>query len=259
MPAAVSPLRRLASPLFAAVAAALSVALAGCSPAPEGVEFWDPYEAQNRAVHAENQAIDRMFFSGAASGYGEAVPAPVRRGVANFAQNAGTPSDVVNSVLQGRVEAAGANFFRFVLNTTVGIGGVFDFAGALGIEPRRTDFGETLHVWGAPEGAYLELPVLGPTTERDVAGRIVDIAIDPFSAVRPTSTRLKLRGVRLGARVAARIGDREEYSDFYDALIDESAESYVQTRALFLQYRRFQLGMTTEPEPFDPYEDLYGD
>ena len=249
----------LRRPAGVAIAAAAALVLAGCNPAPEGVEFWDPFEDQNRAVHAENQALDRMFVSGAASGYGEAVPAPVRRGVSNFARNAGTPSDMVNSLLQGRIEAAGANFFRFVLNTTVGIGGVFDFAGALGIDPRRTDFGETLHVWGAPEGAYLELPVLGPTTERDVAGRVVDFAIDPLNAVRPTSTRLRLRGARLGARVAARIGDRDEYSDFYEALIDESAESYVQTRALFLQYRRFQLGMTAEPEPFDPYEDLYGD
>lgn len=236
------------------VAMAAALGLAACTPAPPDVEFWDPYEERNRRVHERNQALDDRVFSGGASGYDRAVPAPVRRGVSNFAANAGEPSNFVNALLQGRIDNAVANSFRFILNTTVGIGGLVDVADAMGIQPRRTDFGETLHVWGAPEGAYLELPVLGPSTERDLAGSVVDILIDPLNHISPRATRNRLAGVRLGARALSRIDERAEYSDFYEALIGESAESYIQTRNTYLQFRRFRLDGIQEEEVFDPYE-----
>ncbi len=251
MPRPIPMIPALRGPL---VAVAAAVGLAACTPAPPGVEFWDPYEERNRRVHERNQALDNRFFSGGSSGYERVVPAPARRGVSNFAANAGEPSNFVNALLQGRIDNAVANSFRFILNTTVGFGGLVDVADAMGIHPRRTDFGETLHVWGAPEGAYLELPVLGPSTERDLAGSVVDLVIDPLNHISPRKTRNRLFALRLGARTLSRIDDRAEYSDFYDALIGESAESYVQTRNTYLQFRRFRLEGIREEEVFDPYD-----
>lgn len=249
------PIRAMMSqPLRAPLAGALLLALAACTPAPPGVDIWDPWEAENRARHEANQGVDRLI-AGEGGGIAAALPAPVYLGVSNFAANAGAPSDTLNYLLQGRIGHATESTFRFILNTTLGIGGLFDFAGAIGLEGRRTDFGETLHVWGVREGAYLELPFIGPATERDAAGYAVDLLIDPLNALRP-GLRGRAVGARTGARVAARIGDREAYSDFFDALIAESEDSYARARLLYLQYRRFQLEGTARIDDFDPYEEF---
>jgi phospholipid-binding lipoprotein MlaA len=234
----------------------LALALAGCTQAPPGTEVWDPHEEENRRIHAGNQQLDRAFLG---SGGSRALPAPVRRGVSNFAANAGGPADTLNSLLQGRIEAAGANAFRFIINTTVGLGGLFDIAGGIGLQGRRTDFGETLHVWGAPEGAYLELPLLGPSTERDAAGFAIDFLIDPLNFLSPTSRAVRAVTARTLARGIARIGERADYSEFVDALIIESTDSYARARQLYLDYRRFVLEGGARIDEFDPYEDLHAD
>jgi phospholipid-binding lipoprotein MlaA len=244
--------------LAAASTLVLAGALAGCSPAPPGVEIWDPFEDENRARHRANLDLDDLI-AGEGEGGLAAFPAPLRRGAANFAANAGGPADVLNYLLQGRPAHAAGTTLRFVLNSTVGLAGLFDPATALGMEGRRTDFGETLHVWGAPEGAYLELPLLGPSTERDAFGMIVDLAIDPLNTLRPPGLRNRALVARTGARGLARIGDRVEYSEMFDALIGESADSYAQARLLYLQNRRFVLGGEASIPDFDPYEDLHGD
>lgn len=247
---------RLALAYRGLLPALLVLALSGCNPAPPGVEFWDPFEERNRRVHERNLAADALFFDEEGNSiYQARVPAPVRRGIANFSANSGEPSNFVNAVLQGRPGNALSNLFRFLINTSVGFGGLVDVASDMGLPPARTDFGETLHVWGFAEGAYLELRFLGPTTERDLAGTVIDILIDPLNYISPTSTRNALLAVRFGAWSLSRIDERAEYSDFFDALIGESAESYVQLRNTFLQFRRFQLeGLTEEEEIFDPYE-----
>ena len=244
-------------PHLLALAAALVLA-AGCTPAPDGVTVWDPQEAQNREAHAINRALDGGVTGG---GQGPRLPAPVARGVANFAANAGGPSDVLNSLLQARPGPAVENTLRFMLNTTVGLGGLFDVAGGLGIEGRRTDFGETLHVWGLPEGAYQELPILGPSTERDSVGMVVDLLIDPLNALRPPGLRNRAVAARIGARGVARLEERAEWAEAYDALIGESADSYARTRLLYLQSRRFRLegDAALEADVFDPYDDLHDD
>ncbi|MBK5926012.1 VacJ family lipoprotein, partial [Rhodobaculum claviforme] len=248
------------APLVLVLAAVPALALAACTPAPPGVDIWDPQEAQNREAHAINRRLDAAV-PGGAGGDGVGVPRPVARGVANFAANAGQPSNILNSVLQGRPDPAIRNTLRFMLNTTVGIGGLFDVAGALGIEGRWTDFGETLHVWGLPEGAYQELPVIGPSTERDSVGFVVDLLIDPLNALRPPGTRNRVLAARHGSRALALLGERADYSEALDALIGQSADSYVQTRLLYLQSRRFRLDGTAalEQDVFDPYDDLYDD
>lgn len=233
----------------------MAALLAGCSVAPEGVEIWDPYEEENRAVHAENRAIDSAFLSGGASSYEQSVPAPVRTGVANLSSNLSLPGQALNGLLQGRPGTVVENTFRFLLNSTLGLGGLFDPASEFGLAGRPTDFGETLHVWGAPEGAYVELPFLGPSTQRDAFGRVVDVVIDPVRYILPA----RERNLTFGVRVLARLGDRGRYSAFIDSTLYDSADSYAQARLMYLQNRRFQLGDDSRTQYFDPYEDLYGD
>jgi phospholipid-binding lipoprotein MlaA len=118
-----------------------------------------------------------------------------------------------------------------------------------------TDFGETLHIWGVGEGAYLEVPFIGPSTERDLAGAVVDILIDPLNQL-PRKERL----AATGAKVAGKIADRGRYSDLTDSVLYESADSYAQARLLYLQNRRFELGQTSDEGSFvDPYEDPYAE
>lgn len=232
----------------------LAAVVAGCTAAPIGVGINDPIEAQNRDTHASNRALDKALVRPASNGYGATVPLPVRTGISNFASNLNLPGQVLNNLFQFRIENAGHNMFRFLVNTTFGFGGLLDVATEAGLENRRTDFGETLHVWGAPEGAYLELPIVGPSTERHAAGRVVDLLLNPlnFAVDGP------LRGAGTGASVAARFGDRYRYSDLVDSILYESEDSYAQARLLYLQNRRFKLSGGVQPDYIDPYEEVYG-
>lgn len=232
--------------------AAILVFLGACSAPEPGAEFNDPHEAQNRAVHAENVALDRMVFGGGKPDRGPLLPQPVAEGLGNVADNLGTPSDVLNNLLQGRPKPALTNTLRFAINTTVGIGGIFDPATAIGLFAEETDFGETLHVWGAPEGAFLVLPFAGPTTERDLAGTVVDAVIDPLGAIIDPPDSYYIVAAKLGGHIA----DRQRFADTIDSILYESADSYAQMRLLYLQNRHFQLGIETEV--LDPYDDPYG-
>ena len=229
--------------------------LSACSPAPPATGINDPFEEHNRNVHEFNKRVDRAFVRGGSGGYGEAVPEPVRRGVSNFVGNLDMPRMVVNNLLQGKIEDATANTFRFLVNSTFGLGGVLDVAGDGGLTARDTDFGETLHVWGFKEGRYLELPVLGPSTERDAFGKVVDLALNPLKNNLNDDQRLGAAALGL----ASRLGDRGEYSQTVDSILYDSADSYAQTRLIYLQNRRYQLGGEGTFDYFDPYEDTYAE
>ena len=227
--------------------------LVACTPMPEADAVFDPYEAQNRQVHAFNKSLDWALFSSGGSGGG--IPDEIAIPVGNFADNVGLPGMVLNGILQADVEGAVTNTFRFLFNTTIGIGGLLDPAGEMGLLEQETDFGETLAVWGVPEGAYLELPVLGPTTERALVGRIIDAVIDPLDRV---GTRPQVEYGTI-AKIAGRIVKRSQYGDTIDSVLRDSADSYAQQRLIYLQNRRFELGTTSEADAVDPYDDLYGD
>ncbi len=235
---------------------ALTGALASCGEisAPAGIS--DPAEAQNRDFHEFNVALDRNLLRPVAIGVNQAAPPELLQGVSNFADNLDMPKSVLNDVLQLKLDKAAENTLRFVINTTVGVGGLFDPATALGIAGDETDFGETLHVWGVPEGNYAELPFVGPTTDRDLLGTLVDFALNPLRLVVPKEYAM----VPSMAQLAARTGDRGRYSETYDSVLYDSADGYAQTRLLYLQNRRFELGMTSEEEAYaDPYADPYED
>ncbi|MFY0692985.1 MAG: VacJ family lipoprotein [Paracoccaceae bacterium] len=234
---------------------ACSAVVAACSPAPIPTEIEDPNEEQNRKMHELNIGIDRVIVRPTANTYGTIVPEPVRTVVGNVASNLNEPGHVLNNLLQGRLERAGSNTFRFLVNTTFGIGGIMDVATEAGLPHDPTDFGETLHVWGQPEGEYIELPVVGPSTSRHAFGRIVDTVIYPLNVVLKGQDRT----AAMATGVAARFGDRYRYSDLVDSILYESEDGYAQARLLYLQNRRFKLAGDQEPEYFDPYEDIYGE
>ena len=232
--------------------------LAGCSvPGPGGAPggIHDPYEDVNRRNHELNRSLDRALIRPAGKGYAQGIPEPVQDTVANFSSNLSLPGSVVNNLLQGNLEGAAQNTLRFVFNTIFGIGGLGDPASEMGVYAVDADFGQTLHVWGVPEGAYVELPGLGPSTERDAAGKVVDLFTNPLSYVLPSPE--KYYGT--GAALASKLDDRGRYSDTVDSILYESADSYAQARLIYLQNRRFELGGDDDSAYVDPYDDPYGD
>ncbi|MDA7428296.1 VacJ family lipoprotein [Primorskyibacter aestuariivivens] len=257
----VLPETLLHSPIASArriIAGLALVALAACTTpgpgdAPDGI--FDPYEAQNRKVHESSKKFDKNVLRPVAVSYAESVPEPAQEMVSNFAGNLSVPGAVVNQVLQADLEGAFRNTIRFGLNSTLGFAGLFDVAREFGINEDDADFGQTLAVWGVPEGAYLELPLLGPSTERDAFGRVVDFVINPTRLIpAPESYYLT------GTRIVARVGQRGRFASTVDSILYDSADSYIQTRLLYLQNRRHEIGSdAAQAEEIDPYEDLYGE
>lgn len=237
--------------------ALVGLVLSGCAASsPPGSEFNDPYEDANRAVHAFNKSFDQAVFRPVSRGYGTVVPRYVRQRLNNVQSHFSLPSDTINAGLQGRGENTVHNLFRFIVNTTVGVVGIFDPATSLGLEDRSTDFGETLFVWGTGEGAYLEVPLFGPYTQRDLAGEIVDVVLNPLSFISLSPPESYIPA---GTYVTEALDYRYEFADTVDAILYESADSYAQMRLIFLENRRFRLGDTSQSTAVDPYEELYGD
>ena len=219
----------------------------------------DPYEAQNRKVHALNRQLDKKIIRPVSKAYVAVVPPEGQIVVSNFADNLALPSSIVNNLLQGNMPGAGQNPLRLVVNSTLGLAGMFDPSSDFGLTEVRSDFGETLHVWNTPQGAYLELPVLGPSSERAAVGIVVDFITNPLGNLSNGDYRKYSRA----AQVAAGLGKRSQYGSTVDAILYDSADSYAQSRLFYLQNRNFTLGGTDETEYddayFDPYEDIYAE
>ncbi|MBA2778652.1 MlaA family lipoprotein [Billgrantia kenyensis] len=207
--------------------------LAGCAGrvAVEDRHPDDPWEGFNRQVFAFNEAVDRAVLKPVARGYRTVTPQPVQTGVGNFFSNLGEIRTALNSLLQGKPANAGRATSRFVINSTVGIAGLWDFATHMGITVRDEDFGQTLGVWGVAEGPYLVLPFLGPSTVRDTAGLPLDTVTYPVYYVENDKVRYGLTALRV---IDLRAGflDQEE-------LI--RGDRYVFIRDAYLQRRRFEV------------------
>jgi phospholipid-binding lipoprotein MlaA len=143
----------------------------------------DPWESWNRGVYKVNDKLDRAVLKPVAVGYVHHVPSPIRTGVRNFFSNIGTVRTMINDALQGKFKAAGNDLGRFALNTTVGIGGLFDPASSAGLDRNNEDFGLTLGHWGVHAGPFLELPLLGPSDLRDGPSKIADYFSNPLHYV----------------------------------------------------------------------------
>jgi phospholipid-binding lipoprotein MlaA len=229
----------------------LAVSAAGCvtlppnaKPAPQ-----DPWESWNRGVYKVNDAIDRAVAKPVARTYVRAVPAPVRTGISNVQSNLRVTTVMVNNALQGKFVAAASDFARFVVNLTVGVGGLLDPATEMGLERHDEDFGQTLGHWGVPAGPFVELPVLGPSSARDAPARIVDYFTGPTHYIKNNSIAWGLYGVFLLDTRASVLSLDETLSKVYDP--------YAFIRDAYLQRREYLIsGEKTSEEPLlDPGAD----
>lgn len=241
-------LRRAAFMLLAVVSVAACAGSNGSGLTADGIN--DPYETQNRKVHAFNRGLDRALVRPAAIGYSSFLPDEVEDSIGNFASNLGQPSVMVNSLLQGDLRGLWRSGVRFTLNSTLGVLGFFDAAHEFELPEHDTDFGETLFVWGVGEGVYLELPVLGPSTTRNATGTVVDLFTNPLTYVLDSPESF----YGTGASVASGLSTRGRFTDTVDSILYESADSYAQARLIYLQNRRFGLGDETSDTEIDPFE-----
>jgi phospholipid-binding lipoprotein MlaA len=190
----------------------------------------DPIEPLNRVFFAVNEAVDWAVWNPLTRGYRLVVPEPARRGVHRVFLNLNSPSIIVNKLLQLKFEGAAKALGRFVLNTTVGWGGLFDAGKAAGWEYDHADFGQTLALAGVPSGPYLVLPLLGPTTVRDGLGDAVDQFLHPMTYFLGPTTQLFV-GTGWG------LSTREAHCDELDALRESSVDFYAVLRSAYLQNR----------------------
>lgn len=161
------------------------LALTACagSRSPDALAANDPFEAANRDMLVLNKHLDDILIHHTVERY-LALPDGIRRGVHNFLRNLAAPTIFVNDVLQGEPERASQTLGRFIVNSSLGIGGFFDPATPIGIGPHSEDFGQTLATWGAGEGPFLMLPLLGPSNPRDATGLAVDVfLLDPTNHI----------------------------------------------------------------------------
>lgn len=158
----------------------------------------DPWEGWNRAMFNFNDGIDRWFMKPLAKGYKAVTPDPIETGVSNIFSNIGEVPNVINGVLQGDFKGAGYDTGRFLVNSTLGLGGLLDVAKHMNL-PADTpeDFGQTLAVWGVGQGPYLVLPLLGPGTLRDTFGKPVDWYADPTTYIDHNRTEFTVKGLNL--------------------------------------------------------------
>ena len=234
--------------------AVVTLVLAGCA-APEGMDdIIDPFETTNRRTHELNKSLDRGFLKPASEVYASVVPNPVSIGISNFSNFLDGPGDIVNNLLQLDLSGAATNTARFAINGTIGLLGVYDAASEAGLYADPTDFGETLHVWGVGEGSFVELPLIGPSTQRDTAGIVFDAFFNPFMAVLQDEWKLSTTGIKS----LDLVGDRARFSTTVESVLYDSADSYAQSRLFYLQSRRNELGFEPAKEEFfDPYDELY--
>lgn len=182
-------------------------------------------------MYSVHDGIDTVIMKPVATGYDAVLPSPVRTGVTNFFSNIGDIMISVNNLLQGKVADAGSDLGRVAINTTLGIGGLFDVATSEGIPKHDEDFGQTFGRWGVSEGAYVFIPILGPRTARDTVGVAVDLWADPLNQVDDVAVRNSLWALRA-------VNTRANLLPA-DKVIEEAAlDKYSYIRDAYLQNRR---------------------
>ncbi len=229
------------------VLAGLGLALAGCAtppPAsdPEGLaEFKqtnDPLEPANRVMYEVNTGLDTMILRPLAIGYTWAVPSFLRTRVHNVLSNLNSPVLLANDIMQTKPRRAGDTLMRFLINSTIGLGGMFDVADGWGYPYHDADFGETLALWGVSEGPYLFLPILGPGNPRDTSGYGVDIALDPLTWEPGGSVGWDIGYARYGATL---VDTRAGLMGTLDKATEQALDPYATVRSLYRQHRQSEI------------------
>jgi phospholipid-binding lipoprotein MlaA len=201
----------------------------------------DPLEPTNRVFYAVNNGIDTVILRPAALAYRYAVPAKVREGVHNVLANIGSPVQLANDILEAKPRRAGDTTMRFLINTTVGLLGVFDVATKWGYPDHDADFGMTLALWGVPEGPFLFLPVLGPSDPRDAAGFGADIVLDPFTWVGTGPNKPGWSAFKWSRQALNAVDQRERVLDAVDQIKKTALDPYATFRSLYRQHRHAQI------------------
>lgn len=234
------------------VAACGSMPVQDGAPPAQTVETGDPLEGFNRAIYTFNDKFDRYLLKPVAKGYRFIVPDIARRGVSNFFSNLGDPANMLNNLLQGKFVDGASDLGRFVINSTIGIGGLFDVAGHIGLEKHDEDFGQTLAVWGVGEGPYLVLPVLGPSNIRDGVGLVPDWYMNPTEYMEEQSTANKLLVLKV-------INRRDQLLEATDILEQAAGDDpYTFVREAYRQRRR-SLVFDGNPPAAAPDPSLFDD
>lgn len=198
----------------------------------------DPYENYNRHAYKFNTAIDKVIIRPIAVVYQNVVPSPIAKGVTNFFINLNNVPTVINDVLQVRLHQAVNDSVRFLINTTVGIGGIFDVATEMKIPRNYEDFGLTLASWGYTNSNFLVLPILGPNTVRDAIGVPVNYATAPYSYFQPDYVLYSTEGLNI-------VSQRARYLKF-DGVVAQAYDPYVFERDAYLQRRNYLMKLNKE-------------
>jgi phospholipid-binding lipoprotein MlaA len=245
----------LASALVATGAAA-EPAVAPSADATTAATAYDPWQPVNRPLFALGMGIDRVVVAPITHGYMAVTSQPVRNRVSAFVYNLGEPSTAIEDVLQGYPRRAGRTAVRFVVNSTIGLLGLFDVASHMGIEGHGSDFGQTLGRYGAQPGPYIYVPVVGPLNLRDGIGRVVDTVTDPIGLVTGPIT-----STGGAARYSVEAIDQRARGDGAFEALKDATDPYVTTRSAYSQYREAVVQSATgaaqtlpdfEPAPGQP-------
>ncbi|MES2983701.1 MAG: VacJ family lipoprotein [Pseudomonadota bacterium] len=202
-------------------------------PTVEAAPVDDPWEGFNRPVFGFNKAADSYVLKPVASGYHWIFPETVREGVGNFFQNLGEPVNFINGVLQLDPQKAFSSFWRFLINSTFGVAGLYDFAGHVAhLPPHKNSFGDTLDSYGVESGPYLMVPLLGPSNPRDAVGGVVDFAMNPFTYITLTPIDTELTVLEV-------IDLRDQNAVLLDEMYGNALEPYIAMRSAYLQNKTF--------------------
>ena len=207
-------------------------------------EIYDPFEPVNRAIFSFNNVADRIVLEPIAKGY-KKLPSPLQSGINNFLSNLRAPLVVVNQLLQGQGENAIQSSGRFIVNSTVGVFGLFDVAEKIGIEEKEEDYGQTLATWGVGDGFYIVLPLFGPSNLRDTSGMVLTMLTDPINAYAVNEGEAWLVPMRTAVNA---VDTRSQIIDEVNALRDNSVDYYAAVRSSYYQNRKAAINNVDDSE-----------
>lgn len=242
-------IRGAPTPLRALFIIAALLITAGCASTPGRTTDADPWQGVNRGIYKFNDTLDRAALKPVAKGYRTITPRWFRTGVGNFFSNLSYPATIVNQLLQGKGKLGLKDTGRFLLNTTVGIGGLLDVATPLGLQSHDEDFGQTLAVWGVKSGPYVNLPFFGPSSVRDAPSRIFDYFLGPLVYMDvPWETEWGLRAFDI-------VHSRSELLPL-DATLQKAYDPYAFIRDAWVQQREFAIyDGNPPPEQLEDFDD----
>lgn len=243
-------------PIFALIASAVCLTACASTPPETGeTVIYDPLEPLNRQIYGFNESVDKAILGPVARGYVNTVPEPARDGVTNFLVNTNSPVVFANDILQAKPQRAAETLSRFIINTTIGLGGLVDVAGKSGLEGHTEDFGQTMAVWGVPNGIYFMAPFLGPSNLRDTTGRIVDMAFDPLTWIEYGLSDLDLY-ISSSRVVVTAVDTRARLDPAFENLRTQP-EPYIALRRAYTSNRESQIrDGEIEDEAYDNLPDF---